>query len=341
MDESAGISWVELLNLMVHGPDPSVRGMLRSFDGTDGSRQYFGWSAVAGEPRPVFAGTVAAGAAEQDGELEPLNRLRIWRNGRRVRICQGDGSPNLIVNDEYCWQFEPGEPVPVRSPARAVRYLVNGTNLLTRRDPNDFAGNDFTRPTGPVGATTFLGRPAWTVELAPPSHKPYPMQLVVDAETGLVLQQRNDGFGSVDEWTEFVVGESLPEELFSWDGPSRSASDELARREAEHDTMIRQRSEWFTANVAPLPLRLELELDVLVHEYDEDTGAFQASLGTRHLGMLARRPATESGEWELHWSEPGHRWRDKRWEWAVNFYDDDISERGLAALRRQLGENRQ
>jgi hypothetical protein len=334
MSVPAGISWVELLILMVHGPDPSVRGVLHSFDGTDSSRGQVGWTALGNEPWPVFAGT---GIVEEDGEPEPRNRLRVWRDGRRVRICQLDGTPNLIVNEQSCWQFNPGEPVPLRSPARAVRYQVNGTGLLTRRELNDFAGNDFTRPTGPVGATTFLGRPAWTVELAPPAHKPYPMQLVVDAETGLVLQQRNDGFRSVDEWTEFVVGESLPDELFDWDGPSRSAADEQARHEAEHERMGMRRSEWFAANVAPLPLRLELEVGVWVHEYDEETGAFQASFGDQHLGMLARRPATESGEWQLNWAEPGHRWRDERWEWAAYFYDDGITERGLAALRRQLG----
>jgi hypothetical protein len=338
MSELAAISWVELLTLMVHGPDPSVRGVLRSLDGTDASRGQVGWTALPGEPRPVFAGT---GIAEEDGEPEQRNRLRVWRDGRRVRICRLDATPSLIVNEEYCWQFNPGEPVPVRSPARVVRYLVNGTDLLTRRDPNDFAGNDFTRPTGPVGATSFLGRPAWTVELAPPSHKPHPLQLVVDAETGLILQKRNDGFGSVDEWTEFVVGESLPDELFSWDGPNRLAADEQARHQAEHQAehqaMMRQRSEWFAENVAALPLRLELELDVLVHEFDPVTGAFQASLGAQHLGMLARRPVTEPGDWQLGWAEPGHRWRDERWEWAVNSYDDQISEQGLTALRRQLG----
>ena len=270
-----------------------MRGVLHSYQGSQ-PEQGVGWVAMAGEPMPVFAGI---GIAEEDGERTGY-RLRVWRDGRRVRICQLDGTPNLIVNEEYCWQFQPGEPMPVRSPARAVRYGVSGTDLLTRRDPNDFAGDDFTRPTGPVGATTFLGRPAWTVELAPPPHKPFPLQLVVDAETGMILQERNDDIGSVDEWTEFVVGESLPEDLFSWDGPNRLEIDVQARRKAEHDAMIRRRSEWFIANVASLPLRLELEMDVLVHEYDEDTGAFQASLGTQHIGMLApsgRSPSPASG----------------------------------------------
>ena len=252
-------------------------------------------------------------------------------------FAEADGKPNLIVGDESCWQFNAGAEVPIQSPAAAVRYLFGGTGLLFRRDANDFAGDDFTRPAGPVTATTFLGRSAWTVEVAPPPHKPYPLRLTIDAETGLILQKRNDGFGLVEEWTEFRVGEPLPAELFSWDGPTTSAAQLRAAQLAEHEADGRRRSEWFAANVAPLPLRLELACGVWVHEYEPETGAFQASLGGRHVGMLARRPASEQGSWQLGWSDPGHRWRDERWEWALNLYDDDLTEEGLAALQRQLG----
>jgi hypothetical protein len=64
MSEPAGISWVELLTLMVHGPDPSVRGVLHSFEGRRPA-QGIGWVAMAGDPLPVFAGT---GIPEEDDE---------------------------------------------------------------------------------------------------------------------------------------------------------------------------------------------------------------------------------------------------------------------------------
>ncbi|MGQ0631291.1 MAG: hypothetical protein ACT4P1_09625 [Sporichthyaceae bacterium] len=124
---------------------------------------------------------------------------------------------NLIVGDDTCWQLERGHNDPITKPASSVHYFYGGTELLRRRGAEDFLGDDFTRPTGPVGSTVFPGRPAWTVELAPPPHKPHPLQLVVDAETGIVLQERNDGFGSVDEWVEFVVGEIFDEGLFTYD----------------------------------------------------------------------------------------------------------------------------
>lgn len=205
-----------------------------------------------------------------------------------------------------------------------------------RRDSNEFAGDDFTRPTGPAGATTFLGRAAWTIELAPPARKPHPMQLVVDADTGVILQQRNDAYGSVDEWVEFVVGEPLDSHLFRWDGPTRSAQDQRAVRDAEHEADGQRRRRWFADNVTARPLRVELDVPVWwVHEYDDDTGAFQASLGTDPTGLLARRP-TSPEPWELGWSEVGYRWSSRGWDWAVTFHSARLTDAGLQALKEQL-----
>ncbi len=225
------------------------------------------------------------------------------------------------------------------SPRNAVQYAGSGTQLLTRREANEFAGDDFTRPTRrPIGSTTFLGRRAWTVELAPPAHKPYPLQLVVDAETGVVLQQRNDDFGAVDEWVEFVAGESFDPNLFRWDGPTRPPQDWEHLRKAEHEADGARRRTWFTGNVAPLPLRVELDLTVWVHEYDDD-GAFQASVGADPIGMLARRPRS-TDPWDLGWSDTQHTWSTQRWDWALSIVSDGgLTPSGLDALKRQLGSN--
>ncbi|HST49565.1 hypothetical protein [Jatrophihabitans sp.] len=337
------ISWVGLLTLMVDGPDLPVRGVISSRDGDDTSRQYFGWAVIGGQPMPVFAGFASAVDAEpgamppdepDPAEQEPV-LIRVWRAGRRVRLERPDGRPSLIVGDSECWRFRGDDPVPVVAPSSAVVYQGNGTDLLDRREANSFVGNDFTRPTGPVGSTTFLGRPAYTVELAPPSHKPYPLQLVVDAETGLVLQQRNDGFGSVDEWVEIAVGEPLDDELFRWQGPSVPEAHDWPDPEREWHADQARRLEWFRANVAPLPLRLELDLGVFVHEHDPD-GSFQASIGEDHLGMLARRPSSDA-EWELRWDEVQHRWSAGGWDWALTWREGQLTEAGLASLKQALG----
>src|SRR5882757_495114 len=193
-------------------------------------------------------------------------------------------------------------------------------------------------PTDRVGATTFLGRTAWTVELAPPRHKPHPIQLVVDSETGLVLQQRNDGFGSVEEWVEFVAGEALDPALFAWTGPTRSAEDQRAEWGAREDADLAARRQWFNDNVTGSQLRVEVDLAPFVHEHDEQTGAFQASLGENHGGILARRPRS-SEPWDLGWSETQHRWSTGRWDWALTFYgDQQPTASSVEALKQQLAE---
>ncbi|MGI8695684.1 MAG: hypothetical protein ACR2JQ_03405, partial [Mycobacteriales bacterium] len=164
-------SWVELLTLMVHGADPTVRGVIRNRDGTDG-RVVVGWTAFAADPLPVATG--AGGGPDDDGATV----RRVWRDGVRARIEDGDGRITIIVGAEQCWRFDRAHDSPEVSPSDAVRYAGNGIELLARREPEAFAADDFTRPTNrPIGATTFLGRPAWTVELAPPQHKPHPIQL--------------------------------------------------------------------------------------------------------------------------------------------------------------------
>lgn len=239
-----------------------------------------------------------------------------------------------MADDTTRWQFDREHVSPIGASRDSLHYIGSGTELLTRPSAADFVGDDFTRPTGPVGSTRFLDRAGFTVELAPPPHKPHPLQLVVDAETGIVLQQRNDGFATVDEWVEFVTGEVLDPALFTWTGPTRSRADQRAVWAAEHEAEMARRREWFAANVVPSPLRVELDVVPFVHEYDDATGAFQASLGDHFVGMLARRPRADA-PWDLGWSEPGHRWSAARWDWALMALPD-LTPAGLDELKRQL-----
>lgn len=224
------------------------------------------------------------------------------------------------------------------TPSSAVRYGYRGTELLRRPGLERFAGTGFTRPTGPVGCATFLGRPAWTVELAPSQDKPYPVQLVVDAETGLLLQQRNDGFATVHEWVEIVTGETFDESLFRWEGEVRDWQDEQSTEHAtelrEHEADLAVSRAWAEQNVLPGPLRVEVELDLQIHVYDE-TGAFEASLGAGFQGMLARRPRS-AAEWELGWNVIQRRWSDDRWDWAFSAGDNPLAPGAFDAVRRQL-----
>ena len=155
-------SWSVLVSLMVHGPDvePTVRGSIRSIDGTDESRGDFAFSHPEGDPDPIFAASGTGSRSEVGASL-----LRVWRDGRHVRVEESDGAPNLIVGDGASWSFDRVHDQPLESLRAEVRYGYRGTGLLWRREAEGFLGRDFTQPTGPVGSTTFLGRQAWTVEL--------------------------------------------------------------------------------------------------------------------------------------------------------------------------------
>lgn len=335
------MSWVGLLTLMVDGPDLPVHGVISSRMGNP-PQNYAGWAEFSGPLFPRFADWNPAEEVETEwvppenaelAEVEPT-LTRVWRAGRRVRLERPPGHPLLIVDDHDCWQFRHEGRMPVHLPNNSVYYEGGGIELLHRRGVNSFAGGGFSRPTGPVGTTTFLGRPAYTVELAPPSHQPFPIQLVVDAETGLVLQQRNDGLDSADEWVEIAVGEPLDDEVFRWQGPSISRAEEEAEDERRHRVDLAERVDWFQANVAALPLRVELDLSVHVHVHQPD-GSFEASIGERHLGMLARRPSSDA-DWQLRWDKVQHRWSADGWDWALSWHGDPLTDAGLDSIKQAL-----
>ena len=266
-------SWVEVLVRMVDGPDLPVRGVIVSANGSASPGSGTGWVSVAGAAPPQFTGTSAT-----PGES---THRRVWRQGAKVRIERDDGSPILLCDGTTSWRFARDNPVPITAPGDAVRYAGNGTHLITRRPANDFAGNDFTRPTGPVRDATFLGRPVWEFELAAPPRKIGPLLQRVDVETGLVLHQRAAD-GSVDEWTEFEIG-PIDDALFTWSGPSQTAEEEHRQVIARGDEERARRRQWFRDNVTDVPLRARIEVDLsvdYVHTFD-DNGAFEASIGQR------------------------------------------------------------
>lgn len=269
-------SWVHLLTLMVHGPDLPVHGMLRSIGEDEYSE--IDWIASRPQDMPAFAG-LRGGAASGSAAEDPV---RVWWDGT-------------------CWQWEPGNDVPWVIPRQLLRLGPGPLELLERRVAEDFLGDDFTRPAGPVGVTTFLGRLAWTVELAPPPHKPYPMQLVIDAETGLRLQQRNDGFGTREEWLAVERPDTFDPALFRWEGPVRERVVLFDDSGADHERDMAVRRTWFAADGGPLPLPMEISVDVHVHQREDD-----------------------------------HRWTIEQWDWALHCCDGELTERGLDNLKAHL-----
>lgn len=193
-------SFAALVTLMIHGPgsEDRIRGEVRA--------------AIIEERLVQF-------------------RYRVARRGELVRCETLDGGIYVIAGRDTVWLGDPNTG-RLRVHPRPQGYTPAPDDFefgCARPTDDQWTGDDFTIPTGPEAAVTFLGRAAWSVELAPPPHKPFPMQLVIDADTGLILREGNDALGSFHEWAELDPDADLPDGLFTFDPDSDVLADPLPR----------------------------------------------------------------------------------------------------------------
>jgi len=127
-------SWPEILFLMVHGPDLTMRGRIRHGDGDEG--RSFAFSRREGDPRPVFV----------HGSYDVIDA---WRSGNCLRVADPDGQVRLITDGTTAWTFTDDAERPAESPHRNVGFGLSGTDLLVRTDAERWLHDDFTHPTGP------------------------------------------------------------------------------------------------------------------------------------------------------------------------------------------------
>lgn len=317
------LSWAALKQLMTTPqPDLVVQGVVS----TDERELYFGEVRSEHQAPPLRPVVLA----DDDGPAT----LDVRIQGERLRLDHPNGSPYFVVGDEYAWLFEDDPHRPYRDDADRVHYVGTITSLVTRPDADRFEGTDFTRPTGPVTATEYLGRPAWEVELAPPSHKPFPLTYVVDAETGLLLQQRNERAGLLAGWVTFTVGGEFADSVFDWDGPVITEHEQATAHLAEHNADMLRRAEWVEQNVAPQPVTMELTHTGSIHVYHwEADGSFDGSVG-EPVASFSRRPAGRtdfpSGDGTTY------EWTSGDWRWQVGTYDATMTPAALRSLQEQL-----
>lgn len=283
-----------------------------------------------------------------DEDSEWPSMVRVFKDRERYRVEDLDGSVLTIHNLEHTFAFRSDEDyphdhgVPIGVPSRhdnepgSTFHPGAYGHLIARRDPTDWRGDDFTTPTGPARAMTYLGRAAWEVELAPPAHKPSPLVIVVDAITGMTYEQRSIQFGLLSRWREIEPVESHPNALFEWDGDVHTFfGGSFVMSDDEESDWQRERAERAAA-LGVGPLELTVRAEVHPHEADDD-GAFFASIEARVDGVLLRRP-TSAERWEPDINYPHEqRWSDDTWDWCVA---SDGSVEHLTQIRRQLAEPR-
>jgi hypothetical protein len=311
--DADSISWPALVALMAlgDGPEPSLSGIVhvREVEPDDDSAD------------AVLAGVGPVRITE--------DRHRVFKREDLVRRESLDGRPMAIFGDDVKWIWLDGADLPTVFRGLAM-WGWDDHRLVHRRPLKSWEGDDFTHPTGPVRSTTMFGRAAWSVELAPPSHKPFPLTLVVDAATGIVLQERNDGFGSVKEWVEISFGVELSDDLFVWTGESLEHSD----WRVEHEREMARRQAWLVRQGIGTP-SLTVEPEFWPHTWDDATGEFEASLHYNLAAAVVRRRRSDS-DWDTRNNWPHeYRWSDDEWDWYVGA-NAELRDEDLSTLRAQL-----
>ena len=324
---SGTIRWAELIVLMCLGPDDrpdTVRGVVRSRST---------WEVDDDAELDSARGQTETRHPVLGRMFVQESTARVARHGERVRLERPDGSTAVIFGADTIWTFG-DDAEPTAYPRATNSFGFAGQDVVRRPSLGRWDGTDFTTLRGPIEAVELLGREAWSFELAPPAHKPYPLQMIVDAESGVVLRQANRDFGSEMVWESIEIGVDLPESLFGWDGPTR----EPVRRDAtaEHEREMAERRAWLDARgITAVPLAIEPKL--LLHEWD-DAGAFVASVELAARGSLVRRPRSDD-PWEVDLSPAAHRyrWSDDRWDWHLAV-DVAVDAEQLALLKVQLAK---
>jgi hypothetical protein len=156
---------------------------------------------------------------------------RVARRSDLVRCEDPQGRIHVIAGQDTVWSCDPysGQlDVSPRSPG--VNPAPDDFEFGCARPTEErWEADDFTAQTADEVPVTFLGRRGWAVELAPPKHKPFAMQIVIDAATGLLLREGNDAFGTFHEWTELDTTAELPDELFRFNPQTDTLAQPLTR----------------------------------------------------------------------------------------------------------------
>ena len=264
-------------------------------------------------------------------------QVRVFKDRDRYRVESLDGRLLTIKDREFTYAFHDPE-TPGRSANDDECARGAHGDAIQRRPAMDWRGDDFTRPTGPPRATRFLGRDAWEIELAPPSHKPSPYVMTVDAGNGMLLEGRSVLFGPHVRWLELNVQESLPDDLFTWDGDfyqgfagSYEDMPEDIRSQIDVENAER-RTKLEELGIGPMTVGVTAMPHL--HEWD-DQGSFYASFDIDGLIVLLRRPHSEE-PWER---EPGMplalEWSDGNWDWMLRATEEFSAEQ-LEGVKRSF-----
>ncbi|TFI43176.1 hypothetical protein E4P29_13200 [Rhodococcus sp. 1R11] len=313
-------AWIEVLTAMTTDSNTPMRGTIKEIHEAGSPESFRQGFAYSGTP-PVL--------------IAPEDSCRVWRYGRKTRVERLDGSPIFISDGVRAWDFTGSVDRPRVGPPGRVIYLGPSQFLLQQRSTAEWTGHEFAQPIGTVETVEFAGRDCWTVQLAPPEEKPYPLRIWVDVESGFILGDRIDEAGIGSQFVDVTIGEPIDDAVFVWDGPAYTTEEYQERLEEEYRERQREQARWFTENVASAPVIVRAPLDFTpgdVHINKVGDGSFESN---NRRTLLGRRRRSEDG-WLPKWGVSHFVWSTAEWDWAAGAMDVELDDAAIVELQHSL-----
>jgi hypothetical protein len=311
-------AWIEVLTAMTAASTIPMRGTIEEIREAGSPESYRQGFAYSGTP-PVL--------------IAPEDSCRVWRSGRKIRVEHLDGSPIFVSDGVRAWDFTGSVDRPRVGPPGRVIYLGPSQFLLQQRTTAEWTGSEFAQPIGTVETVEFAGRACWTVRLAPPDGKPYPLRIWVDVESGFILGDRIDEAGLGSQFVDVTVGEPIDDAIFVWDGPAYTTEEYQRLLEEESRALRRDHLRWFTDQVASTPLTVRAPLNFTPEDVRiAGNGGFDTS---NRRTLLGRRPRRDAG-WTPKWGVTHYVWSTTEWDWAAGAMDLELDEAAVLELQASL-----
>lgn len=263
-------------------------------------------------------------------------------------VHRPDGSSQLVMHvPDATWRYEnvSGEPTFIESPTDMWSRGTDGTMVHSVKSPNTmyavmgtglpsqllraydtfppkithgFDEPRFVDPSAPR-QTSVRGRVGWEVT-ARDQHANESVTYVFDAELGVAVRWQQG-----EAWIELespTLDELFDPALFEWSGPSRSAEDDMAKHQREHEE--RQRA--LAGIPQAIPTWLPLRTHVQSLSGDPRTGELSLSVSGHAPQFTLRRWVTTIGEPKLEWpndtTPERHRQSIGDWTYEIRSYQN-------------------
>lgn len=271
-------------------------------------------------------------------------RFRVWKHGERLRVETPAGELRAIREPERLLTFSNRDEPPLESGSRSFAFAdEDGSYMVLARPKLRDLELDERAMEGSLERSERFGRPTVALALAHAYHDDFVLRMVLDAATGMPFEMVEDGV-TVMAWTELEVLDEANEDLWRWDGETRSAGwfayvgssgeaiddgdiPDAAREELREG---HRRSARLAEEFDRAPLVAQVPLDLEISSYAPGTVTIDLESRTFVTVRGAREPDPEDARGAVDtWTT------DDGWTWIVHAHGNE-DPRLIASLRERI-----